>query len=431
MEFVEHLLAHYPPEEVDLLLKAIEEGEEVHGLLLNHRRFGDADLLKKYPSLKPHPFIPHAYLYDKKELDLGKSFLFDVGAFYIMDPSSMAVAHFLDPKPGMKVLDLCAAPGGKTVHASLLMEQEGAILANDLSFPRAKELSSNVERMGLANVAVTSSDIAARKDNYRESFDAIILDAPCSGSATFRKNAAAKEDWTYAKVMRCQQIQIDLIKACFAMLKPGGKLLYSTCSFSYEEDEGVVLSLTGEEIDASLLPLDCPGAYHHTDLKEAIHLFPSHYQGEGQFLALIQKKGTLSETVYKGHVASAKAKATVYPYAEENGDYLEKEGVLYRLPLPLDIRGLSCLRYGIKIGELKSPFIPDFALARANLGTPCIDLNEEEAKAYLRGETFACQKEKGFALVRYFGLPLGFVKVSGNQAKNHYPKGLRHSYQNL
>lgn len=426
MDFKEHLLAHFPEKEVDDLLLALEKEESVHALLLNPEKMEENTLLSLYPHLRKHPFIPHAFLYDKKEYDLGKSLPFDLGAFYIMDPSSMAVAHYLDPKPGMRVCDIAAAPGGKSIHCSILMENLGAILSNDISYPRAKELSGNVERMGRRNIVVTSGDLRLSKKHYQDYFDTVILDAPCSGSAMFRKNGEAKADWSIEKVKRLSALQKELIETAYSILSPGGRLLYSTCSFSYEEDEEVVLGLLRSHPEAKLIPIRHPSFYSHPDLEGAAHLFPSRYEGEGQFLCLLEKPGIKEAKKERKEEPKPKAKALLGPYYDPSCDFLEKDGEFYSLPLQIPVKGLSLLRYGLHLGSDKEPFMPSFAYARAQ--KEGIELTKEQAIAYLRGEEITLDKEKGAYPVFYHGLALGMVKVSGGRGKNHYPKGLRRDY---
>ena len=210
MDFASHLLAHYSRDFVDKLLKSLQ-GDPLHCLVLNPSKIKDQELLERIPSLSPHPFIPHSYFYSKKDWEAGKSLFYDLGCFSIQDASAMMVPFFLNPLPGETVLDFCAAPGGKTIFMSLNMEQKGLVVANDLSFPRAKALSQNVERMGLGNVAVISDNLAKKKGQWTEAFDKILLDAPCSGSAMFRKDEEAKRSWSMDKVLRCASIQKELL----------------------------------------------------------------------------------------------------------------------------------------------------------------------------------------------------------------------------
>ena len=237
MDFKEHLYQHYPHIIVYELLLSLEK-ESVHAALLNPKKMSDETFLSLFPHVKKHPFIPHAFYYDKNEYSLGKNIFHDAGAYYLQDPSAMLVAAFLPISKGDYILDMCAAPGGKTIQTAF--HEEVTVVANDISYPRALTLSSNIERMGLGNVMVTAMNLHQFPLSYRHFFDSIILDAPCSGSGMFRKQGEMRLDWTYNKVLECAKTQKELLSLADSFLKPGGHLLYSTCSFSYEEDEKAI-----------------------------------------------------------------------------------------------------------------------------------------------------------------------------------------------
>ena len=237
MDFLEHLSSWLADKEIEDLNDSLLESKSKHALLLNTNKMDDETFLKMFPNVNPHPIVKHAYIYDKDVYDFGKNIFHELGAYYLQEPSAMSVAYLLGFNKGEKVLDLCAAPGGKTVQASLLLEDTGLIISNDLSRKRAGLILENVERLGLGNVVITNNDFSLISNNYNNSFDKIILDAPCSGSGMFRKNNLVKEDWTYDKVIKFSEIQKSLILSAYSMLKPGGIICYSTCSFSLEEDE--------------------------------------------------------------------------------------------------------------------------------------------------------------------------------------------------
>ena len=424
VELLKDLSSYLPKEEVEALGKSLEL-EPYKGLVLNPNKIDEASLLEAYPFLEKIPEHPLGYRYIDKEYGLGKSLLFDLGAFYMQDPSAMLVSAFLNPKFGAHVLDMCAAPGGKTIGLSLL-RKDVTILSNDLSYPRARELSGNVERMGLDNVVVTSCDLSLYQKVLRESFDAILLDAPCSGSAMFRKSSAVKEDWSKDKVLRCASIQHDLLELAYSFLAPGGKLLYSTCSFSKEEDIDQINAFVSAHKDMVSISLpDHEGFYHHPDCKDAIYLFPHHYKGEGQFLCLLQKEGIPTERNLTPAACPKQLKDFAKNYGLGEYDFFVHKEIPYALAHPFPRYSLPLLRRGIKLLENDKP---DFALARALPASYSIPLNEKQAHDYLLGLSFPLVAPKGFSIVSYKGMNLGFVKVSDGVAKNHYPKGLRHDY---
>ena len=431
---LEDALREEYPSEAEALIASLDE-PRTHALVLHPKKMEDDRFLSLFPKVKKHPFVPHAYLYDPADYDFGKSFLYDVGAFSIQDASSMMVPFLLDPKPGERLLDLCAAPGGKTLLSSFLMEDEGLILANDISFPRAKTLSSAVERMGRGNIIVNSSDFSFSAPSFEGFFDKILLDAPCSGSAMARKNEEARKEWSPAKVHRCALEQAALLDLCAPMLRPGGILAYSTCSFSREENEEQILAFLArhEDFYPVKAPVDSPLFYHDRALMEGIHFLPHLFPGEGQYLVLLQKKGESSrkEFLPKKDPLARKYAAFLASFGLENRENLSSRGKFYSLSEPFPLDKLNTLRLGVKLFELRDIYFPDHALARYLGPEHSIPLDEKNARAYLRGETFPLAGPEGFRIVSYGGLNLGWVKIVKGVAKNHYPKGLRHAYETL
>ena len=428
-------LAPYYPKDFLIDLAASLQREETHCLLLNERKLSKQKLLEIYPNLIPHPFIPNAFYYDKGEYDLGKSFLHDVGAFYIQDASAMLPAFFLDIQSEDLLLDFSAAPGGKTIGCAF-KNPKCSILSNDISYPRHLHTSKNIERLGIASACLCVGDLSKCAATLLGRFDKIILDAPCSGSGMFRKNERTMEDWTYSKVETLSKLQLELLSLCFSFLREGGQLMYSTCSFSYEEDEGVILDFLSRHEDASILPLPTRnGLYSHPSLPGSLHAFPHLYAGEGQFLCLLAKKGDAphrfcpSPRLDKDALSALKALGIAIPEGYSpirRGEsvYLMKDDLSFASSLPV-----SMIREGIEACLLsnKQPPAPSLHYTRTLSGEDCLPLSKQEAIKYLRGETFPCSK-KGYLPVSYLGMPLGQIKCSGGIAKNHYPKGLRRTY---
>ena len=274
MDFREHLKRYLSDDEISKLMDSLNALDK-HALLLNAEKLSEEKLLKIYPHLEKHPIVKNAFLYNKNEYQLGKSVLHELGAFYLQEPSAMLVSYLLNPKPNSLILDLCAAPGGKSVQASLLTKGTGLIISNDLSYPRAKIIKENAERMGLENLLIISNDFAKLSSKYQNTFDYIILDAPCSGSGMFRKNDLMKEDWSINKVYKFAELQKELISYSYSMLKPGGKMVYSTCSFSYEEDEEVIEHLLASS-DAIIDTIPSILYFYQSKNGFCIHLFQRH-----------------------------------------------------------------------------------------------------------------------------------------------------------
>ena len=417
MNFDKHLKKYLSDEEINALCNSF--GQKEHkGLILNTNKINDEEFIKMFPNVKKHPLVPHAYLYDQNEYPFGKMIHHELGLYYIQDPSAALVSYLLNPKEDENVLDMCAAPGGKSVQASLLMKNKGVLYANDLSFKRSLELLSNVERLGLSNVFVTSLDLSKVK-GLTGSFDKIILDAPCSGSGMFNKDKKMFDDWSYEKVLKCAKVQKELITLAYSFLKEGGTMVYSTCSYSYEEDEEVVKYLL-ENTDATLLTIqECEGFYR-SDLKETIHLYPHKFFGEGHFIALIKKRGELT-------------KNKINPYeSKEMSDSKGNSKVIkhYLLPNePLKALKDKAIRPGLftyqEISKEKI-YSHHYSHFITNLDES-YPLSDEELKKYLHGESLTISpNNKKYSFVSYLGYNLGIVKKVNDVLKNYYPKGLRH-----
>lgn len=432
MEFKEHLKKYLSDNEIELLMESLLLKDK-HSLLLNTLKVSNNDFENSYPNLVKHPLVDNGYLFDKDENEFGKMYMHDAGCYYIQEPSAMIVASLLHPTEDDIVLDMCAAPGGKTIQSALLMNNKGLLISNDLSYARAKILSSNVERFGLVNTIVTSMDLHRLPSSFNSCFTKIILDAPCSGSGMFRKDSKFEDDWTYEKVLKCAEIQKELIDLAYNLLAPGGTLVYSTCSFSYEEDEEVVQYLLDNYKDMKVLDIKKSEFFYKSNSNIGIHLFPSHFNGEGHYICLLQKEG---ELINKRNLPINKKNSNIKPYLNEwkkyqleNYYHLLNNDSLYATTYNLDISQLTVLRSGLKVLEInKNISTPDYALSHYLDSSSSIKLNEDQLKLYIHGDTFSINDNtpNGFYPVSFNNINLGFVKVVNGTIKNHYPKGLRH-----
>jgi len=231
MDFGQSIREYLSENEAASLEGAITGGKVTHCLILNPKKMGDEEFLKRYPLCVRHPFMPHAFYYKKEVYNLGDDILYEDGVYSIEDAAAMMPVYFLAPEKDDIVLDICAAPGGKSIAASILMEDCGTVVSNDISYPRAKAMSQNVERMGRGNIIVASNDFVFSHIHFAGTFDKIIVDAPCSGSAMMRKNPESKADWRFEKVKSCLKRQLEILELAYSMLKNGGTISYSTCSF--------------------------------------------------------------------------------------------------------------------------------------------------------------------------------------------------------
>lgn len=417
-EFKQHLSIYLEDSEINQLIESLEN-ERLQGLLLNVDRCSEQLLLKYFPQLIKHEFIKNAYIYNPKEIHPGKHFLFNSGAYYLQDLSAMLVAYFLDINDGDIVADLCSAPGGKTYQAAI-KNKHALVIANDISGLRAKDLASNIERFGLSNVIVANEDalVLIKKAPYL--FDKIILDAPCSGSGMFRKNDLMIKDWSLNKVLKYQSIQKELIITSYNHLKPGGQLIYSTCSFSYEEDEAVIEYLLANT-DAKTINL--PDHHRFTNSKivpGSIHLFPHKFEGDGHYICLVTKPGNIEKNTLTSprinRFGSFDLQLEIY---QKNQHYF---GLMTNIKLPFNL-----VRAGIFLGEKRGKItIYNHHLSLYLPPSLSQSLDQAEKEKYLRGETFINRSfPDGYYPVSFEGINLGFVKVKDGYVKNHYPKGLR------
>lgn len=423
-------------DEYDDFKKALLE-KPVKGLYLNRNKKNVERVLDQN-YVEHHPIVENGYLYDEN-FHPGRSAYFLAGLYYIQEPSAMLVADALPIEPDDFVLDMCAAPGGKSCEIASRLTGEGVLIANDIEASRARILSENIERFGLDNTIVTNVDPMRFTKQFQEAFDKIILDAPCSGEGMFRKLEQAVDTWSEEKVLECAHIQKNLLKGAYDMLKQGGMVIYSTCTYSYEENEAMV-HYAVDELGFELLPLNksnglCPGV----DLDEVVRCYPHHYRGEGHFIALLRKPGNSPRKqvrTIKPSVNLADLKVLEAFYQENLNKkvpsyIIENNGHLYAVKKNFpELKGIRVLRNGLYLGEVrKNRFIPSYSLAltltkqdvKRSYDYPS---ESEEIKKYIHGETLEGTGEKGFGVIFVDGYPLSFYKES-NQVKNLFPKGLR------
>lgn len=423
-------------DEYDDFKKALLE-KPVKGLYLNRNKKNVERVLEEQ-YIEHHPIVENGYLYDEN-YHPGRSAYFLAGLYYIQEPSAMLVADALPIEPDDFVLDMCAAPGGKSCEIASRLTGEGVLIANDIEASRARILSENIERFGLDNTIVTNVDPMRFTKQFQEAFDKIVLDAPCSGEGMFRKLEQAVDTWSEDKVLECAHIQKNLLKGAYDMLKQGGMVIYSTCTYSYEENEAMV-HYAVDELGFELLPLSkshglCPGV----DLDEVVRCYPHHYRGEGHFIALLRKPGNSPRKVVrpmKPQVSQADLKVLKAFYQETINKkvpayIIENNGHLYAIKKNFpELKGIRVLRNGLYLGEVrKNRFIPSYSLAltltkedvKRSYDYSC---DSEEIKKYIHGETLEGTGNKGFGVIFVDGYPLSFYKES-NQVKNLFPKGLR------
>ena len=356
----------------------------------------------------------------------GRSIAFAAGLFYVQEPSAMCAAPLLGAEAGERVLDLCSAPGGKGTQLAAAMGGGGILVLNEKVPSRAAVLSENAERMGVANAVVISADPEALEERFAGYFDKILVDAPCSGEGMFRKEPAALSEWSEENVAMCAARQKKILSSAVKMLRCGGRLVYSTCTFAEEEDEENAAWLASCGSGLSLL-------HEHK-------IWPHRERGEGHYAALFEKEGTQEEMSFSGKkqlpFADKKAASLWRSFCREHaraefaGELMSFGNSLYLVPEGLfPLGGLKVLRAGIRLGEaVGDRFEPAHALALAAPKGAFFNENplcDEEAAAYLRGEETPAHCQKGWCVATWKGYALGWGKSVGGVMKNKLPKALR------
>ena len=355
----------------------------------------------------------------------------DAGVYYLQEASAMAPAVLLNPQPGERILDLCAAPGGKTTQIAGKMGGQGLLVCNEIHPKRAKILSQNVERMAISNALVLNEAPATLAQRFPGFFDRILVDAPCSGEGMFRKEAAAVADWTEELVDMCARRQGEILDAAAKMLRPGGRLVYSTCTFAPREDEEAVAAFLERHPDFAPEKVDAP--WFTPGENGSFRLWPHKLLGEGHFAAVLRRMDGNGED---GNPASgASLPGGWLRFAREQGISLPAGkavrfgDTLFWAPEEMpDISRLRVLRPGLELGTLKKDRLePAHALAlwlRPREGDTRLAPDSPELAGYLRGETIPGSR-RGFQLICAGEYTLGWAKGDGQILKNHYPKGLR------
>jgi len=404
--------------------------------------------------LTPVPWIDNAFEYEDSVSPAKHPYYF-AGMYYLQEPSAMTPANLLTIEPGDRVLDLCAAPGGKATELGAKLNHTGLLVANDISNSRAKALLKNIELFGIPNVLVTSEPPEKLAEKFPGFFDKILIDAPCSGEGMFRKNPGMMKDWETYGPKHYSDLQRSIVPHAIRMLKPGGMLLYSTCTFSPEENEGSVKFML--DLDPDLEVVDIPNRYEGfapgrpeliedgiPDLKKCVRIWPHKMNGEGHFIALLRKKEKAEEVVKKAKPRKEKAlpalleefmKDCTYPV---NGSDIEiQEDRVYLMPEGIKgIKGLRFLRSGLLLGTLtKDRFEPSQAFAmvlKKDQYKATIDLSSIDHRVirYLKGETIEVddlplKRQKGWQLVCVDGFPLGWGKLVNGSLRNKYLPGWR------
>ena len=424
------------------------------GLRVNTAKISVENFLATFPHpLSPAPFAENTFYLDA-EHKAGSDPLHHAGAYYMQEPSASSAVTVLAPQKGERILDLCAAPGGKSTQIATYIGENGLLWSNEYVPTRARILQQNLERFGIRNQVVSSKDTTPLCDGLQNYFDAVLVDAPCSGEGMFRKEPQALTEWSLDNVLLCAARQDEILNNAAKAVKAGGRIVYSTCTFAPEENEGVIFRFLAAHPDFELMPIQvdwgcaafaadrispfCPEVDDRFDLTYCRRILPQH-GGEGHFIALLHRIGqdsdySISYPQPNNDKNRAAAEALYRDcFADEpDGIFVTYGDQVRLLPHGLpDCNGLGVLSAGVAVAAVcKNRLEPAHSIYIASQMEncrQCIDLSPTDPLliAFLHGEEIACENCSGWTAVCVAGMPVGFGKTSNGRLKNRYPKGLR------
>lgn len=439
------------------------------GLRVNNLKITANKFIHRSPlKLSPIPWCSSGFIVGANEKGTGRDThgkhpFHRAGLYYLQEPSAMAAAEILAPQPGEKVLDLAAAPGGKATHLAALMNNTGLLVANEIHPKRVWDLVENLERCGVTNAIVTNETPQRMADHFGEYFDRVMLDVPCSGEGMFRKNEATRREWKPGLVRSCAIRQSVILEQAARMVKPGGRITYTTCTYSPEENEGVIDEFLSQhaEFEIEIVPKfpgynpgrpEWIGLTPENRVTHGIRIWPHRAQGEGHFIALLKKRESIAKALgndwTKGGILSNRSrkvksfgKALILldnfhqanlTVALDSSQLMIDGSYIYQLPDDSpELTGLRVIHPGWWLGSInKERFTPSHSLA---MGIKCeqarhilhLTPNDHQLSAYFSGESLPISGKAGWILVCMDGYPVGWGKRVQNVVKNFYPHGLR------
>ena len=424
------------------------------GLRVNTSKISVEDFLTVFPHpLSPTPFADNTFYLDA-EHKAGSDPLHHAGAYYMQEPSATSAVSVLAPQEGERILDMCAAPGGKSTQIAACIGESGLLWSNEYVPARARILQQNLERFGVRNQVVSSKNTTPLCDGLQEYFDAVLVDAPCSGEGMFRKEPQALTEWSLDNILLCATRQDEILNNAAKAVKGGGRIVYSTCTFAPEENEGVVFRFLAAHPDFELIPIDvdwgcaafaperirpfCPEVDDRFDLTYCRRILPQH-GGEGHFIALLHRVGQDESRPFmhtQPNIDKNRAAAEALYHEcfidEPDGVFVTHGDQVRLLPHDLpDCNGLGVLSAGVAVATVcKNRLEPAHSIFIASRLKSCrqsIDFSPTDPQliAFLHGEEIACDNCSGWTAVCVACIPVGFGKASNGRLKNRYPKGLR------
>ena len=394
---------------------------------------------------KKIPYVENGFYLDYEKA--GNHPYHHAGMIYIQEPGAMAPAECVDIDPDWKILDMCAAPGGKSSQLKNKLGEKGVLVSNEIVSSRCKILTGNFERLGLRNAVTTCMDTSKLARLYPNTFDLIMVDAPCSGEGMFRKEEVAIDEWSEENVKMCAKRQAEILDNAATCLKDGGYIVYATCTFSLEENEMTVDSFLKRHEDFELVRVKkavedatADGIYFDgcstENISFARRFYPHKAKGEGQFMAVLKSKYDSSHSYSAVKASKEKIDKTVYDFLGSVLTDYDKDHVLMYNGNPVyftpdfPVNKGTAFACGVTIGEIRKNYIQphhQFFMAMGDKFKRKIELDpdSDEMRKYLHGEEIEVDCDNGWAVVTTNGCSIGGVKVVQGRAKNHYPKGLR------
>ncbi len=453
-KFKERMLT-YDGVDAERLFSCLENGDAIRAFRVNNIKISTEEYIKINPfSAKAIPFAAEGFYTDADKV--GAHIVHHAGMIYMQDPSAMITVKAVDIKRGWRVLDACASPGGKTTQLSAAVGDEGIVVSNEYVTKRCRILEENTVRLGCRNTVILNLDTKYIAEFYPEKFDLVVCDAPCSGEGMFRKNELAIREWSPENVKMCAERQMEILENCAKCVAPDGYLLYSTCTFSLEENEMNVEKFLNSHPEFSLCDVEESVKAHTADgicfegaaydMKKTRRFYPYVSDGEGQFIALMKK----TESVFHSNPARKKSKKSKEKPRSATGDEFEAisvarrfsdenlEGVEYLKPFyyngkvylcpDIEIMPFGVFSAGVCMGEVRrGRLVPSHhlfsALGKHFRNKISLDVDDPRLYDYINGLEITVPEAKGgFAVIEINGVSLGGVKVSGGACKNHYLK---------
>ena len=410
--------------------------KENRGFRVNTLKINEKDFFSLFScAYHKSPFAKNGYYLDE-DISIGKTPLYAAGLLYMQEPSASSAVTVLDVKPGMKVLDLCAAPGSKSTQILEMLNGEGLLVANEYVRDRASILKENIERAGAYNAIITNADTKDIADTFEDYFDAVLCDAPCSGEGMFRKEEKAIENWSLKNVEQCALRQEYILENAYRCLNKGGVLVYSTCTFNLSENENQIVNFINKHDDMEIINAGVSfgrkGFPSAVDTEKAVRIFPMD-EGEGHFICKMKKMGEpISKNLkeLKSDPVPSSAKQFFRQMLENEYPYLFcYKNKVYGGVVPFYSTGkANLIRHQVYLGEdVHGRFEPSHALFMSSYTKfkKVIDLSDDEVMLFLKGQTISKKCEKGYYAVNYRNYVIGFIKSDGNILKNKYPKAYR------